>query len=73
MKREVGEMRSLLKQAASILWEFKRFFGFFFRSGQELWKSGWKRRNARYARYYHYLKINENLVFFEAFLGFERC
>ena len=69
MKREVGEMRSLLKQAASILWEFKRFFGFFFRSGQELWKSGWKRRNARYARYYHYLKINENLVFFEAFLG----
>ena len=52
-----------------ILWEIKRFGGFFYRTAEELIKAGWKRRNSRYARYYKYMRLKEDTVLFESFFG----
>lgn len=62
-------MKAVLRRIKRILWEIKRFIGFFYRTAQELYKSGWKRRNARYTHFYRHTKIDDNLVLYEAFLG----
>lgn len=51
------------------LWEIKRFGGFFYRAGQEFVRHGWKRRNARYARFYEKVNVNENVILYESYFG----
>lgn len=49
----------------SVLWEIKRFGGFFYRTFESLVKSGATRRRARYTRYCRMLPIQKNVILYQ--------
>lgn len=51
----------------SVLWEIKRFGGFFYRTFESLVKSGATRRRARYTRYCRTLPIRDHTILYETF------
>ena len=51
----------------SVLWEIKRFGGFFYRTFESLVKSGATRRRARYTRYCRMLPIRDHTIPYETF------
>lgn len=66
-------MKSAIKKIPKKIKDFlitaKRIGGFYYRTGIEYLKTGWLRRNGRYARYYERMTIKKNFVLYESFFG----